>query len=160
MGYCSQSIENFDSMNLVSRMKNDVDFSWINAISSFAVIKFSWYWSIRDIESENQNIIYLFNVTICRVGFRVSYERGVNINYSTCRFHFQTIPEFWLVKQSEVQISKCKNIRYPITKSHLFNVEWPPSLLDLGVEVILLSPNLGLNLPSVTIISAFKRATC
>ena len=62
-------------------------------------------------------------MTIRQVVFRVSYKRGVNIDYSTCWFHFQTIPEFWLVKQSEVQISKCKNIRYPITKSHLFNVE-------------------------------------
>ena len=66
----------------------------------------------------------------------------------------------WLVKQSRVQISKCKNIHYPTTKSHLLSVECPPSLLDLGVEVILLSPNFGLNFPSVTIRSAFKRATC
>ena len=99
-------------------------------------------------------------MTIRQVGFRVPYERGVNIDYVTCWFHFQTIPEFWLVKLSEVQISKCKNIHYSITKSHLFSVECPPSLLDLGVEVILLSPNFGLDFPSVTIRSAFKRATC
>ena len=98
-------------------------------------------------------------MTIRQVGFRVSYERGVNIDYVTCWFHFQTIPEFWLVKQSEVQVSECKNIHNPVTKSHLFSVECPPSLLDLGVEVIL-SPNFGLSLLSVTIRSAFKRATC
>ena len=52
-------------------------------------------------------------MTIRQVGFRVSYERGVNIDYVTCWFPFQTIPEFWLVKQSEVQISKLSN--YKIT---------------------------------------------
>ena len=98
-------------------------------------------------------------MTICQVGFRVSYKRGIHIDYSTCWFHFQTIPELVgeAIKSTDKQMQK---IHYPTTKSHLLSVECPPSLLDLGVEVILLSPNFGLNFPSVTIRSAFKRATC
>ena len=56
-------------------------------------------------------------MTICQVGFRVSYERGIHIDYSTCWFHFQTIPELVgeAIKSTDKQMQEYTLSNYKIT---------------------------------------------